>query len=459
MRRIAALVAIGISLTLAPGDALAKKKAKRQRPSESNVAGDAETTQGTGTNAKTRVPRLVPPKQSPQAPRDEDGAAPGEVSGEPDDEPGVALGEEDIVGGRGAGVFRSLLQLRYSATRPDAGANTPQRGTVQANDGYDIQRAFLRYVATPAKTVEGKLLIDFAELKHGNAKQSLKLAFASYRPTRRVRFDVGLLKRPFSLLELLPISKHELSDVGEVDNFIKDQGYGGRDFGVIARFQPLSRRRMLTVSIGAYRGDIDEGFDASPVKLVGGRLETHPIKHLRLGVDAVWRPFSNVRMTEPADASVAAYTKAAVMKHGMAASTDATLTFRHFEARAEMLLGKRTDLVAIASSNGRQSSFWAAWIVLAPQFEVGNVLLVPAARAEILDVDPLNPAGGRKRTLSAVLGLVPFTGVRLLTDVTRSWNDRDFIALDKVPWSHGQAKYYVTEPNWTRVTIQTQLIF
>ncbi len=99
--------------------------------------------------------------------------------------------------------------------------------------------------------------------------QSFKLAYVETRPFKWLQIDFGLMTRPYSLLELLPIAKHELADLGPTDTFIKDQGYGSRDIGAIARYRPFSRRRMMTVSVAAYRSDIDEGFDASRLKMPG----------------------------------------------------------------------------------------------------------------------------------------------------------------------------------------------
>jgi hypothetical protein len=207
------------------------------------------------------------------------------------------------------------------------------------------------------------------------------------------------------------------------------------------------------VSVGAYRGDIDEGFDASPLKLLGARIEAHPVKHLRLGANAVWRPYDNVAMQKATnDNGTVTYSKMVTMRRGAAAGTDVTLAYRHLELRGEFLFGKRTD--AVQPSDGSQSSFWAAWLVIAPKISVGRWLLVPAAKAEILDTDALNP-NGQRRSVTGVLGLVPVTGLRIVADVTRTWTDKGLTSMQTVPWTKG----YVSEPNSTSATLQGQLIF
>jgi hypothetical protein len=386
-----------------------------------------------------------------------------------DDDASAALGEDPIGGTQKSGL-RMLLQARYMSTVPDTSQISPnpriaelQRGTAKANDGFDIQRAFLRYVATPTKNVEAKFLVDFAELQHNNVKQSFKLAYVELHATRRLQIDFGLLKRTYSLLELLPIAKHELADLGPTDNFIKDQAFGGRDVGVVARYQPLPTRKMMTISVGTFRGDIDEGFDASPLKLLTARIETHPVKHLRLGVNAVFRPYDNVKMlkTKVDDGNGGTdtiYVKTVMLKKGAAAGTDATLSYRHLEIRGELLLGKSTDNIDAVYPRVTEGSFWAAWLVVAPRIEVGKVLFVPAAKAEVLDTDALNP-NGQRRTVSGVLGVVPMNGVRIIVDVTRTWADPHLLDMSKVPWTTGVHKVWVLEPSWTSATLQAQVVF
>lgn len=65
------------------------------------------------------------------------------------------------------GRFRFLLQLRYRHSYVDEAQLNSQEslahaqvGTVKEQDGYDIQRAFLRYTAQPSKYVNAKMLVD-----------------------------------------------------------------------------------------------------------------------------------------------------------------------------------------------------------------------------------------------------------------------------------------------------------
>jgi hypothetical protein len=359
------------------------------------------------------------------------------------------------------GRFRFMLQLRYRQTFVDEGQLSPQteieraqKGTSQADDGYDIQRAFMRYTVKPSRYIEAKILMDFAELRHNNVRQSFKLAYLQLHPTKQLEFDIGLLKRTYSLLELLPIVDHELADLGPTDSFIKDQGYAGRDVGAVVRYSPLSKRKWLTVSVGAFRGDLDEGYDARPLKLMTARIEGFPWKHLRLGVNGAWRPYDNVQMQRLTDdAGNKYYAETVTLKSGKATGADATLLFKRLQVRAEGLYGVRTEPNQVGSDR-----FAAGWVVIAPNFKLGGIHWVPAAKLEWLD---LNPAakGGRRTIFTGVLGVIPMDGLRILADVTRSIVDDGLLAMSKVPWTKGNSTQYVVEPSTTVGTVQVQYQF
>jgi len=361
------------------------------------------------------------------------------------------------------GRFRLMVQLRYRTSLADsAGLSTQaaiakeQRATVQAQDGYDVQRAFLRYTSQPVKQIEAKILVDFAELRRSQVKQSFKLAYVQLHATSRLEFDVGLMKRTYSLLELLPIVDHELADLGPTDTFIKDQGYGGRDVGAVVRCQPLSKRRWLTASAGAFRGDADEGYDAHPLKLVTARVESFPWKHLRLGVNGAYRPYDSVKMNrQVVDAATNSkdYVEIVKLNSGKALGADATLLFKHFQIRAEGLYGDRTEPNRAGSNH-----FMAGWVVIAPSFEFGGVKLVPALKLERLDLNPA-AAGGGRTVVAGVFGVVPANGLRIIVDVTRTAVDPGLTAQNQIPWTSGSHTAYAVEPSSTSGTIQLQSLF
>ncbi|MES1207529.1 MAG: hypothetical protein ABUS79_16460, partial [Pseudomonadota bacterium] len=171
----------------------------------------------------------------------------------------------------GAVTIRTLLQTRFRLTFPQIttaqAARLPAdpvsagfareliRETARHDDGFNINRAFLRLTARPTETISGKLLVDFAELLHKNEKKALKLAYGEIAPNESVTVYAGLFKIPFSLLELLPIADFELADVGPTDELIKDLGFGGRDIGTMVEVAPLQKKKWLHISAGAFRGN------------------------------------------------------------------------------------------------------------------------------------------------------------------------------------------------------------
>ena len=434
-------IAMGLVIAFCPAIADAKKKKPKRARRESQP-------EAVSTWRDTKVP---PAKKSNRDPASNSWN---------DDDTSFAYGD-DPFGDSSMRSLRMLLQVRYRSTFADVSrlssdpvTREQQRATLTQDDGYAIRRAFLRYVASPSKYASAKFLVDFADLLDGQVPLALKLAYMEIRPTRRLQFDIGLLKRPYSLLELLPIAKHEMAELGPTDDFIKTQGYGGRDIGVVVRYKPLPERRMMTVSIGAFRGDIDQGLDASPLKLLGARIEVHPVTHLSLGVNAVWRPFDNTRVSETTTNGVTTQVHTTTMVKGAATGTDATLTYQNLEIRSELLLGKRTE--PLIDPTGKQSSFWAAWVVIAPKIQIGKWWFVPAAKAEILEIDALNP-GQRRRTVTGVLGLIPTNGIRIIADVTHTWTDPNLPFLADVPWKTNSTN--VPEPDSTNATLQAQIVF
>jgi hypothetical protein len=296
------------------------------------------------------------------------------------------------------------------------------------------------------------LLLDFAELRHGQPRQSFKLAYLQLHATRRLEFAVGLMKRTYSLLELLPIVDHELADLGPTDAFIKDQGYGGRDVGFIVRYSPLSKRRWLTASVGTFRGDIDEGYDASPLKLVTARIESFPWKHLRLGISGSYRPYKNVevqRLTNP-ETGAKYYSEVTTLDPGKAMGLDATLLFKHIQFRTEVLYGDRTNPKRVGSDH-----FAAGYAVIAARFRLGGLDFVPAGKLERLDLNP-ESAGGARTLMTTVVGVVPLEGLRIIGDLTYTHVDRGLTFMDRVPWTSAKSAVYALEPNSTAVTVQVQ---
>ncbi len=328
---------------------------------------------------------------------------------------GDAFGDEPENGPKTKGfAFRLLLQTRYTRVFDDASPKD-----AESNDGFALNRAFLRGVVHPYNWLAAKLLVDFAELAYSNPQQALKLAYGEIKPIKRLELTFGLFKRTYSLLELLPIAEYELADTGPTDNLIKDTQFGGRDAGAMARGDPLPKRRWLHIYLGAFggagegaegipgtTGNVNTGPDlAAPSLLLTARLMSRPLKHLSLAADGAWRPNGSPAVSLPPQSQVTS---------GMATSADATYSNRFLELRDEWLWGDRTDL----AYRGDARTFMAAWGIFALRFPVARVLAMPAARFEWLDVDRQHPAGQRY-LISGALNLDFTAHVRLLLDLSR----------------------------------------
>ena len=328
---------------------------------------------------------------------------------------GDPFGDEPENGPKTKGfAFRLLLQTRYTRVFDDGSAKD-----AESNDGFALNRVFLRGVVHPYKWLSGKLLVDFAEFAYSNPQQALKLAYGEIKPSKRLELTIGLFKRTYSLLELLPIAEYELADTGPTDNLIKDTQFGGRDVGAMVRGDPLPKRRWLHVYLGAFggagegaegltgtTGNVNTGPDlAAPTLLLTARLQSRPLKHVSLGADAAWRPEGTPPIALPPQSQVTS---------GAATSADATYSNSYLELRGEWLWGDRTDI----SYRMDARTFMSAWGIFAVRFPVGKVLAMPALRFEWLDIDRQHPEGQRYLA-SAALNLDFTAHVRLLLDLSR----------------------------------------
>jgi hypothetical protein len=358
--------------------------------------------------------------EAPDAAQDKDGSS--SVLGDP--------WGDDGAGGVNAGIlsFRVLLQTRYTATAIANSTNTRPGFALRENllahdsDGFELNRFFFRLGADPTETVRFRAILDFAQLG-SNVKGTIKQVYALLRPLPgHLEVSAGVFKLPFSILELDPIAKYELSDVGAADDLVKDLGFGGRDIGAELMLAPFAKPKLLRVALGVFRGQAhdEHGF---PFGALGARVESKPVKGLRLGVDVVEQPFS-LTYSRPFDTSnkdvlpmpeSALFPRAQHWAAGHAASADITLQRWHFMLRGEGMLGDRVDVDMRYGAR----TFWAAWALLAYRFRVGPTHMMPALRVEWLDADREH-AVGLRRALTAGVSCFFSKHVRLLIDVTRT---------------------------------------
>ncbi len=325
---------------------------------------------------------------------------------------GDVFGDEPELGPKIHGFqFRMLLQTRYNYEFND---KSPLK-----DNGFSLNRAFLRGFAQPYKWLSAKLLVDFAEFAYSNPQQALKQVYGELRPYKRLQFTVGLFKRTYGLQELLPIAEWEFAETGPSDNLIKVTQFGGRDVGVMVRGDPLPKRRWLQIYLAAF-GGAGEGAEnvsgttgtthagpdlSAPSLLLEGRLESRVVKHLTLGLGGAWRPQSAVNADTPEISQVT---------NGTAVGADATFSNELLEVRGEWLYGDRTDIHTRMDAR----TFMAAWGLVAVRVPVGPAVLMPAARFEWLNDDLQHPEGDRY-LVSGALNLDVTHQVRFLVDLTR----------------------------------------
>jgi hypothetical protein len=370
---------------------------------------------------------VVPEQSAPELPGEVMGASEGRAKAEGDE----AFGEADAVGSY---VFRTLFQTRVQETYTsiDPAVSALVRGQTsdpavaaaalaylgearRHDDGFGLNRAFLRATAQPTAYFGVKLLIDFAELYRGKEKHALKLAFTELSPRPTVAFSVGLFKIPFSLLELLPIADYELAESGPTDHLLKSLGFAGRDIGAMVSLAPLHKKKLLRLHAGIFRGDANGAQGSRNPGILAGRATSKPMKHLRVGADVVWRPKATLDWED-----TTVYHK---YEAGKAVSADAIVDFKPVELRAEWVMGDRTDNELVVPltlrRRGTARTFMSAWALLAARLPVGAMTLIPAARVEWLDTDR-ESSSGRIFSATAGLNLEVLPSVRLLVDLTRT---------------------------------------
>jgi len=350
--------------------------------------------------------------------------------------------------------LRMLLQTRYGQTFA-RGDRVGEHAIAQKDDGWILNRAFLRAITKPAKWMDARILLDVAELWNNDPEKGLKLAYVRVDAHKRVQVTAGLFKRPFSLLELLPISEYEFARLGPADDLIADTGFGSRDVGAQVRVAVLPKKKWLALTLGAFGGNHDKN-DARWNGLLVARAESEPFKHWRFGADFAYRRYrTDTGKNGPND----------YLDRGSAWSADVTYTRKIFELRAEVLGGDRTDGLARVipgdpDQNAHAQTWLAAWGLAVARFKVAGLQLMPGIRAEYLDGDRDRPTGTRYQG-TGVFNVDFSERLRLTLDVTRQWVQGKSLPLNgKAPGGDANGgtvwtPYY--DVDFTRVIMQLQV--
>lgn len=354
--------------------------------------------------------------------------AEGDVDEEEVSVPGDPWGD---VGSEGLISLRALFQARYVSTfarrsRSESVSYALREDNLaQQNDGFSLNRVFLRVGADPSRYVGFKAVIDFGELMDGDPEDVLKQAYASLRfIPKRLELVAGLFKLPFSVVELDASSRFEFADFGQTNRLIGDLGYAGRDLGVQVLAAPLRKAKRLRLTLGAFRGHMYDEHD-SPLGAVAGRIETKPNKALRFGADIVQhtktvtynRPFNTSDKDElPTPLPNPLFPAQKRWDKGHAFSVDARYKKKGLMVRGEFIYGDRIDI----DERYGAKTFWAAWGLCAYRIDLSNdVRLLPAIRYEWLDADREHAHGGQQQ-LSFALNLLFWERVRFVLEAVRT---------------------------------------
>jgi hypothetical protein len=379
---------------------------------------------------KTQEPRREP-DVSAEAPQPRAAAKPPSAADDDDDvswnsgPPGIGLGFITL---------NVMLQARYRETfaarsdNPRSGYALREDAFIRRDDGFRIRRLYLRVRADPSPWFAARVVLNFARLDRGELKGVVRQAYGRISPLPdRIELAAGVLELPYSIMKMDSAASLELADRGEASELVTDLDYAGRDVGLSLMLAPLRKPKHLRLTLGVYRGHAHDE-NASPVGALGARLESKPLKGLRVGVSLMHEPYEQHyrQPLETDDDEVVPnprdplYPRERSWARGTAWGADISYHRKRFMLRGEAMLGDRVDI----DERYGARVFYAAWALLAYRFEVGPVALLPAARAEWLDADADHSVGTR-RTFTLAMNVILSEHLRLLVDVTHIDVDDD----------------------------------
>lgn len=377
---------------------------------------------------------------------------------------GDAWGDDGSELAAGPLTFRLALQTRYRETFPVASGND-QPGIAlredvlaQDGDGFKLQRFLMRMAVAPKPWLSFKGTLDFAKLRGSNASDVVKQAFATLRPIeKRLEIYAGVFKIAYSILELDPVARYELTDFGDANELINNLGFAGRDVGVAVFFAPLPKPKWARIVVGTFRGRARDEH-SSPLGVLAARIESKPwIKGLRFGASVVGMPFAQ-SYKQPFETSSRdvlpnppdpLYPREQRWDNGVAYGADISYTRKRFTLRMEGLLGDRIDV----DQRYNARSFGSVWALIAYRFKVGPIGLMPAARIEFTDTDREHDTGGR-RILGLGINILYKRSVRFVLDLSRTDVQANTGVIEQ-PTPLPYAPYMALDN--TRVTGQLQL--
>lgn len=324
------------------------------------------------------------------------------------------------------GMFelQTLLQVRYTQTlaapsddaRP--GFAVRDDAFVHHHDSFRLRRAYLRVFAEPAPWLQAKGVLDFAKLDHGHPEDVIRQAYVQLTPIpKHLELAAGYFKLPYSIMKLTSASKLPVADKGSTAELVTDLGFAGRDLGARVRVMPLTKHKRLRLSLGAYRGHLQDAH-AVPLGAAAARAELRPSKGVLLGASVVHHAAEVERWSR-----------------GTAWGADAS--YRHKKqwlVRAEGLWGDRVD----SDERDGAGTYFGAFALFELRVPLGPLTLQPCVRAEWLDAD-LEHDVGTRRVYTLALQLMFDRHVRVLLDATHTDVEDDSPSTPYVEHDHTRA--------------------
>jgi hypothetical protein len=350
----------------------------------------------------------------------------------------------------------TIIQNQYPSPSVAADASRTVRDTAAAEDGLSIRRAWLDLEGHPMKHLWARIRLDFAKLlreepgddHHGGAgpHHMVEHFFAEAEPFDQLTLQLGLIDIPFSLFELVDDPDLEVAEKGSTHEFLEHLGFAGHDAGALVGVAPLHDRSALELKAG-FSGGLAAGAQnyAGP-GLFSARVLARPIKSIRLGAGAEWRP-------RAVDAWFEEYRfRYQAFDRGTAYELDGTLSLGPFSLNLEWVTGDRTDNDVATPRlirRGDARTFMAAWGMGAMRISLGDMMLTPALRAEWLDVDREHDDAGGIIQMSAALNLDFCERWRVLWDLSQR-----YVQPGTRNWEFGIIRY---DTDATIGTVQVQL--
>jgi hypothetical protein len=324
--------------------------------------------------------------------------------------------------------LETIIGNQYPSPSVAADATRTVRDTAAAEDGLSVRRAWLELEAHPTKPLRAEIRVDFASLlreeqaeeHHGGVgpHHMVEHFFAEARPLDQLTLELGLIDIPFSLFELVDDPDLELAEKGPTHQFLEHLGFAGHDGGALVGIAPFRNRSAFELTTGFTGGFATGAQDYAGPGLFSARVLSQPVRALRLGAGAEWRP-------RAVDAWFEEYRfRYQALDRGAAYELDGMLSLGDFTLRLEWSTGDRTDNDVATPRLIRRSdarTFMAAWGMGAMRIPLGSVTLTPALRGEWLDIDREHDDAGGILCMSAAVSLDFWERWRVLWDLSQRY--------------------------------------